>query len=386
MIHNETVYRKLDSISLPTWWHADISSNPFSPQMIETVPMNEWYVIKTGTRWDAREQQESPLLAATENQSTDPDPRVNATDQVQPHRPRSSSDVAREQNSNKNRTRNIIEKLGDKLFCANRLLETKTRAVTQALTHLEEFIHSTVESKGTLGQAFNLEEELKSIQGKVGRIETIETEAWGWTARVSGEDSRSSRAAKWTKWYRQIQLKIQQIKKEIWRSGCSPVAPAADFAQPDQWAHHGGQVEKVKLPQFNGNFEDYSEFKSQFQQLCQGEGYSPVLELAQLRANLPTEAVTAIIGQLIPERAWERLDELYGNKETSVVAVLKRLRNFKCTKSSSHDQVLEIVAAVQRCQAVLEGMGEIGELYVDRETIASVVQSLPRDSRERWYH
>ena len=79
------------------------------------------------------------------------------------------------------------------------------------------------------------------------------------------------------------------------------------------WTHRGGHVEKVKLPEFHGNIEDYPEFKSQFQQLCQGEGYSPVIELAQLRSKLPKDAITAIIGQTVPEKAWERLDELYGN-------------------------------------------------------------------------
>ena len=105
-----------------------------------------------------------------------------------------------------------------------------------------------------------------------------------------------------------------------------------------------------------------------------------------LRSKLPKEAVTAIVGQTVPERAWERLDELYGNKEMSVITALKRLRSFKCTKSAPHDQVVELVTAVQRCRAVLEGLGEIGELYSDRETIASVVRSLPSDSCQRWYH
>ena len=142
----------------------------------------------------------------------------------------------------------------------------------------------------------------------------------------------------------------------------------------------------VKLPEFNGDIEDYSQFKSQFQQLCAGERYSPVIELAQLRTKLPKEGVKAIIGQTDPGKAWERLDEIYGNMEMSVITAMRRLRNFKVTKSTPHDQVLELVAEVQRCRAVLEGLGEVEALYSDRETIAVVIQGLPRDSRERWYH
>ena len=125
--------------------------------MVETIPMSEWYMIETRKRRDNQEQQETPRSAATEDQLTVPDNRVCGMDRSQSHRPRSSSDIAKGQNSGKNRTSNAIERLGDKLFCVNRLLENKTREVTRELTYLEEFIRSTVELEGTLDQAFGLE-------------------------------------------------------------------------------------------------------------------------------------------------------------------------------------------------------------------------------------
>ena len=105
-----------------------------------------------------------------------------------------------------------------------------------------------------------------------------------------------------------MQTKIQQIKGEIWRTSSSSADSATAASIPARWTHRGGHVEKVKLPEFNGDIEDYSEFKSQFQQLCAGERYSPVIKLAQLRTKLPKDGVKAIIGQTVPERAWERLD------------------------------------------------------------------------------
>ena len=105
-----------------------------------------------------------------------------------------------------------------------------------------------------------------------------------------------------------------------------------------------------------------------------------------MRTKLPKEGVKAIIGQTVPHRAWERLDEIYGNKEMSVITAMRRLRNFKGTKSAAHEQVIKLEEEVQRCRTILEGLGEVEALYSDQETIATVVQSLPRDSRERWYH
>ena len=73
-------------------------------------------------------------------------------------------------------------------------------------------------------------------------------------------------------------------------------------------------------------------------------------------------------------------------EEALVVAAITRLRRFRGTKSTPHEQVLEIVAKVRRCCAVLEGLGEIRALYSDYVTMAVVAQSLPSDSQERWYY
>ena len=82
----------------------------------------------------------------------------------------------------------------------------------------------------------------------------------------------------------------------------------------------------MKLPQFSGSVEDYGEFKCQFRELCSGENYTGVIELAQLRTKLPRDAVALLVGLVSPEAAWARLDETYGNEDLQVFAALKRLR------------------------------------------------------------
>ena len=70
----------------------------------------------------------------------------------------------------------------------------------------------------------------------------------------------------------------------------------------------------------------------------------------------------------------------------SIVTAMRRLRSFTGKKTTPHEQVIELVTEVQRCRAVLEGLGKVDVLYSDRETIAVVTQCLPQASRERWYH
>ena len=144
-------------------------------------------------------------------------------------------------------------------------------------------------------------------------------------------------------------------------------------------------MEKVSLPTFSGRQEDFSEFQSQFKELCRGEGYTPVLEMAQLKLKLPKEALTALTGLRDPGKAWDRLEEMYGNREIAIMSALKSLREFRPVKSAAHEQVIELVMAVQRCQTELVNIDALQELLGDREALACIVQALPATFRDKWY-
>ena len=136
---------------------------------------------------------------------------------------------------------------------------------------------------------------------------------------------------------------------------------------------------------FSGKQEEFSEFKTQFRELCQGERYTPVLELAQMKLKLPREALAAISGLRCPDEAWLRLEELYGNRELSIMSALKTLRDFKTTKSAPHEQVIELAMTVQKCKTELSNVDAIHEMTGDRESIACIVHALPQTIRDKWY-
>ena len=141
----------------------------------------------------------------------------------------------------------------------------------------------------------------------------------------------------------------------------------------------------MKLPSFSGRQEDFSQFKSQFRELCKGEGYTPILEMVQLRLKLPREALSAITGIQCPEQAWTRLEEIYGNREMSILSTMKCLRDFRTTKQAAHEQLIELAMAVQKCQTELANISATHEFLGDREAIACVIQALPPTIRDKWY-
>ena len=69
--------------------------------------------------------------------------------------------------------------------------------------------------------------------------------------------------------------------------------------------------------------------------------------MAQLKTKLPREALTAIAGLQDPETAWSQLEELYGNRELSILSALKRIREFKSSKAPAYEQVIDLASAVQ---------------------------------------
>ena len=226
--------------------------------------------------------------------------------------------------------------------------------------------------------------ELDFVTTQLDRTEAAECETWQLLGRMQGQSSRKRRAEGWRQWFQEVASKMTTIRSRLARSGTVPSVPVSTPAHSCQ--RRGGFLERVKLPTFSGSVEDFGEFKTQFQELCQGEGFTGVIELAQLRQKLPKDAVAMLRGLTTPDEAWARLDETYGNVDLQVLEALKRLRSLKVGKATAHEQVVEVAVAVQRCVTVLKALDRETELLTDRETMAEVIGSLPADSQQRWYH
>ena len=142
-------------------------------------------------------------------------------------------------------------------------------------------------------------------------------EVWKLVARIDGPDSRRHRAEEWGRWFGQVMAKAGSIRGSLARPAEVPVTGAV--AEVGRCQRGGGFLERVKLPTFSGSIEDYGEFKCQFKELCRGEQYTGVIELAQLRQKLPKDAVALLVGLVTPDAAWARLDESYGNVDLTSI-------------------------------------------------------------------
>ena len=294
------------------------------------------------------------------------------------HRRRSQS---AEERNRAMHTRSTVE-LGDRLFEVATWVHTRRNLVDAKLAEMTRAGDSG--AAGARLDATWMAREEAAIMDVLELTEKAEAEAWTLTARLFGAQSRNTRAREWADWHQAAMTRLSASKRSM--AVAPPPVEVASSSEPGAGCRRGGFLERVKLPTFSGSLEDYGEFKCHFRELCVGESYSHVIEIAQLRQKLPREATALICGLTTPDEVWARLDETYGNTDMQALAAVKRLRTFKAVKTAGHDQVIEIANAVQRCVTVLRALKREEDLLWDKEVVPELLQALPVDSQQRWYH
>ena len=264
----------------------------------------------------------------------------------------------------------------DELSRLKMLVSARTQSLSQDLMAVLDRL------RGSSGLRTDwADEELRQLVTQMEKLEELESNIWIKMALVEGAASQKKRMDRWRDWKERQRARIRLIKEKSW--DLQQARPISTDATVPRKAT--GHVEKVKLPTFSGRQEDFAEFRCQFRELCAGEGYTAILELAQLKMKLPRDALSTIAGLQCPELAWKRLEEMYGNRELSILSALKNIREFKSSKSAAHEQVIDLAMAVQKCQTELKNIDAVNELLGDRESIACIVQALPVNIRDKWY-
>ena len=286
----------------------------------------------TTTTVTTTETRTTPHVSISMASYTPPKPAGAASE-----RRRSSSEGEPDGTQQKSRERDK-----DRLFRIKQLVATRSQILAQDLDLIVARLPDARD-----GSTSWVPEELRSCQQRLTDLEDLESTAWTTIERFEGKSSQRARIEKWREWLGRQTDKTRKVKAWIWETPRSARESGHSLDYPPR---HFGHVEKVKLPMFSGRQGDFTEFRSQFRELCQGERYTPVLEMAQLRTKLPKEALATLVGLQCPEEAWKRLEELYGNRELAILSALKRLREFKTSKTAAHEQVIELAGAVQRCQ------------------------------------
>ena len=142
-------------------------------------------------------------------------------------------------------------------------------------------------------------------------------------------------------------------------------------------------IERVKLPSFGGEAQEFHEFRRTFTELTRGANYPPAVMMAQLRARISGEPLKLIEGHTEVAGAWKELERRYGSKDLAVVTSRQKLLNLTL-KGPSYEQVETLLQAVRTARTTLKSHKAEKLLFGDDATVGLLVSKLPAAAQDRW--
>ena len=148
---------------------------------------------------------------------------------------------------------------------------------------------------------------------------------------------------------------------------------------------HPLQLEKVKIPSFDGNIRKYPQFKTYFKKHV----LSVIIETSApyvLRSCLsgdPLECVKSTDDNL--EEMWERLDRKYGDPTKITDVVINAIQNFKSDsiKEGENRKLLEFITVVEDGYRDLQRVGLEAEITTT-SSVSIIERMLPNDIKKEW--
>ncbi|PIK49506.1 hypothetical protein BSL78_13611 [Apostichopus japonicus] len=146
------------------------------------------------------------------------------------------------------------------------------------------------------------------------------------------------------------------------------------------------RMERMKFPKFSGDIRDYKRFKELFNHCA--------VDLTEIECFFQlTESMTnpkeynKIKGCINVERAWQVLDECYGDEDKVVDRLLKDLENLKPYENKGNinlPAMSRFVQTLQIFETQAETVGLSGELN-SKIMLSQIKQKLPEDHRIAYY-
>ena len=126
-------------------------------------------------------------------------------------------------------------------------------------------------------------------------------------------------------WIRGVRAKVRRLTEEM-----------PQQTQGNIRSH----LQRVRLPNFSGEAEDWPKFRRFFLELTEKEGLPPAILMAQLREHLDTQEARAMIaGKTDPTEAWAALNSWYGDKELAMVNVMHKLAYLDTSEEEGYGKV-----------------------------------------------
>ena len=143
------------------------------------------------------------------------------------------------------------------------------------------------------------------------------------------------------------------------------------------------QMEKVKMPSFDGNIRKYPQFKTDFTKhvLPVTSDTSAPYVLRSCLSSEPLECVKSVDDDL--EEMWARLDRKYGDPTKITDVVINAIQNFKPIREGENRKLLEFITVVEDGYRDLKRLGLEAEITTT-SSVSVIERKLPNDIKKEW--
>ncbi|XP_047996386.1 uncharacterized protein LOC125234220 [Leguminivora glycinivorella] len=148
------------------------------------------------------------------------------------------------------------------------------------------------------------------------------------------------------------------------------------------------KLPKVILPQFSGNYEEWTSFRDLYTSLVHNKpSLSKVQKLHYLKSSVTGEAEQLLKHLQITEKnydvAWETLDKRYNNKRMIVNTILNRFMNQKRVYNGTSKSIRELLDTTQECLNSLKN-NDVKINEWDTIVIHIILNKLDEETRKQW--
>ncbi|XP_072019604.1 uncharacterized protein [Amphiura filiformis] len=165
-----------------------------------------------------------------------------------------------------------------------------------------------------------------------------------------------------------------------------PATSQSTAPTPHAYSSSTPRMTRMQFPTFNGDLKEYRRFKEMFTHCT--TGMSELHCFYQLRQSMVnTTEKNKIKGCINLERAWQELDECYGDQDKLVDSLLTELENLKAYErrgKADLPAMSQFVQTLQNFETHAEAIGLSGELN-SKIMLSQIKHKLPEDHRIAYY-
>ena len=183
-------------------------------------------------------------------------------------------------------------------------------------------------------------------------------------------------------WIATIQTCYHEIKEKIALS-YTDVEEAKETKRESTTSASFLQLEKVRMPHFDGELRKYPQFKRDFQKqvMTQIRKGDAAYVLRTCLKGEPARLVNCVDDDI--DEMWHRLDDKYGDPAKVADVIIDEIKRFRMLREGEDKRFIEFVTLIEDGYRNLKGLGLETEITTT-SSVSVIEKALPSDIKRKW--